>query len=117
LKYKLYNSPGTSLRDTIVSVITYDAKPSPFARLSNYKAYAVFPFGETVYDKSAQKNNRLHITETIRGNITGYNLYDEDFTGLYTYSANGYPKEIFINNYLSTNPGNYFSFVFTYTAL
>jgi hypothetical protein len=116
-KHKQYNPPSAFANDTIISVITYDAKPSPFARLSNYKAYTVFPSGETVYDESAQKNNRLHITETTTGNITGYNLYDEDFTGLYTYHANGYPKEIFIPNYLSTNPGNYFRFVFTYTAL
>lgn len=72
------------------STFTYDNKPNPFARLSNYKTLEVFPSGETFIDEMQAKNNRLHAVE---GNLP-FISYDDDLTGKYEYKTNGYPKQI-----------------------
>jgi hypothetical protein len=110
---KIKTVPGLVLADTTISVMTYDGNPSPFARLSNYKAYIVFPFGETFSHEFVQKNNRLRMTETMSGTI-GHS-FDEDFTGFYSYRPDGYPKGIFIPDPLI--PMGYYKIVYVYTAL
>jgi hypothetical protein len=74
------------------ATVTYDNKPSPFYKLSNFKTLNIFPYGETFFNELQAKNNRLHIVEGYMG--TGYN---EDLTGKYEYKMNGYPKQILVN--------------------
>ncbi|MEO5943660.1 MAG: hypothetical protein ABIP30_07065 [Ferruginibacter sp.] len=85
---KWYNNYKT------VSTVTYDNHPSPFAKLSNYKALEVFPFGETFFYEMPQKNNRLAITESVTFNGNPQSDFDEDLTGKYSYRADGYPTQI-----------------------
>jgi hypothetical protein len=71
------------------ATVTYDNKPSPFYKLSNFKTLNIFPYGETFFNEMQSKNNRLHIIEGTNGN--GFN---DNLTGKYEYNANGYPKRI-----------------------
>jgi hypothetical protein len=79
---------------SVSSVITWDNMPSPFAKLSNFKTFAVVPTGETFLSEMPQDNNRLHITETGYSSGVQTYVYEENFTGGYIYKTNGYPKEI-----------------------
>jgi hypothetical protein len=110
---KIKAAPGSLLADTTISVMTYDGNPSPFAKLSNYKAYIVFPFGETFFHEYVQKNNRLRMTENISGTFSS--TFNEDFTGFYSYRPDGYPKGVFIPD--SLIPTGYYKIVYVYTAL
>ena len=93
-RYRLVAGPPASYELYVTSNITYNNGLSPFAKLSNFKSYIVFPFGETFYNEFAQNNNITQIDEyTIFGPGSVYH-YIENFTN-YTYNANGYPKEIF----------------------
>ena len=79
----------------VSSTVTYDDKPSPFARLSNFRTLYLLPTSETFFHEMANKNNRLKISELG----TDYNgqpqhAYNEDLTGKYVYRADGYPIEI-----------------------
>lgn len=99
--------------ETINSTITWDNHPSPFAKLSNFRASLIFPFGETFFYEMPQYNNRLHITELTTGGSN--HTYDEDFTGRYSYNANGYPTQI-----LQPDPavsGAYEKYIFEYKSL
>ncbi len=101
------------LVEKVVSTFTYDANPSPFARLSNFKAYMVFPSGETLFEDIVQNNNRLHTIEITSGSFSHY--YEENFTGQYLYRPDGYPKEIYgLDN---SAPGSYARLIFIYKSL
>lgn len=106
-----YNSITGAVIYTINSTVTYDDKPSPYARLSNFKTYALFPFGETFFNEMPQKNNRLHIIEVNSNSGT----YDEDLTGKYSYRSNGFPSQILIPD--GTTPGAFEKVIFVYTSL
>ena len=93
-KYKLDPSNSPNYELYVVSNIAYNNNPSPFSKLSNFKSYIVFPFGETFYEEFVQNNNRTHIDEiTIFGAGSTHN-YAEDYNTYY-YNTNGYPKEVF----------------------
>ncbi|MEO7523454.1 MAG: hypothetical protein ABIT58_05130 [Ferruginibacter sp.] len=99
--------------EVINSTITWDDHPSPFSKLSNFESRSIFPFGETFFYEMPKRNNRLHITEITTGG-TNY-TYDEDFTGNYTYNAEGYPAQI-----LEPDPtilGAYDKIIFEYRSL
>ena len=91
----------------LTSNFTYDTKPNPFARLSNYKTITVFPSGETFIDQMQAKNNRLKAVEI--GNGLGSN---NDLTGKYQYNLNGYPKQI-----IETDPMVIYKITFIYRSL
>lgn len=91
---------------SVISSFTYDNQPSPFARLSNFRAIAVFPSRETFINEMQAKNNRLHAVQSSG--------YDEDLTGKYTYHVNGYPKKIFETDIIT---GDTFTTLFIYKAL
>lgn len=99
--------------ENINSILTWDSHPSPFARLNNFRSTFIFPFGETFFYEMPQYNNRLHIIEVTTGG-SGF-TYEEDFTGSYTYNANGYPIQI-----LEPDPstsGAYEKIIFEYRSL
>jgi len=85
---------------TTVSNITYDDKPSPFKKLSNFKTFQIFPSGETLPFEMPQNNNRLHTVEATDYGYSIYN-YETDYTGKYTYNSNGYLAHI-----ISTDPSD-----------
>ena len=91
----------------LTSTFTYDNKPNPFARLSNYKSINVFPSGETFIDDMQAKNNRLQAVEI--GNGLGSN---NDLTGKYQYNLNGYPKQI-----VEVEPFGTYKTIFIYKTL
>lgn len=91
----------------LTSTFTYDNKPNPFARLSNYKTISVFPSGETFIDEMQAKNNRLRAVEI--GNGLGSN---NDLTGKYQYNVNAYPKQI-----TETDPTGTYKTIFIYKNL
>ncbi len=112
VKYS-YDATGASIRK-VVSTITYDANPSPFAKLSNFKSYRIFPNGETfLFNEFYQYNNRLHTTEITTS--TPNSIFDEDYTGAYKYRSNGYIQEIYATD--TSTPGSYEKAVFIYKAL
>jgi hypothetical protein len=98
--------------DVIQSTITWDNKPSPFAKLSNFQTFAIFPSGETFFYEMPKTNNRLHITETTTGSSPHF--YEEDFTNKFTYNADGYPVQILDND--PTTPGAYSKVIFEYRS-
>lgn len=98
--------------EVIQSTITWDNNPSPFAKLSNFQTFAIFPFGETFFYEMPKTNNRLHITETTTGGSPHF--YEEDFTNDYTYNADGYPVQILDND--PSTPGAYSKVVFEYRS-
>ncbi len=91
----------------LTSTFTYDNKPNPFARLSNYKTISVFPSGETFINEMQAKNNRLRAVEI--GNGLGSN---NDLTGKYQYNVNAYPKQI-----TETDPTGTYKIIFIYKTL
>jgi hypothetical protein len=109
-----YNAASLSV-EKVVSTLTYDANPSPFAHLTNFKAYMVFPSGETLLEEFVQKNNRLHTTEITSSPFSTGRFYEEDYTGQYLYRPDGYPKEIYgLDN---SAPGSYARLLFIYKSL
>ncbi len=98
--------------EIVQSTITWDNNPSPFAKLSNFQTFAIFPFGETFFYEMPKTNNRLHITETTTGGSPHF--YEEDFTNKYTYNTDGYPVQILDND--PTTPGAYSKVVFEYRS-
>ena len=98
--------------DSIISTFTYDNKPSPFSKLSNYKTFDIFPFGETFFYEMPQLNNRLKANEHISG--TGFS-FDEDFTGKYLNKLNGYPYQIYYPD--PSNPSFIYKVSFVYKSL
>lgn len=88
---KLYyvDSNGDDILE-YTSQFTYDNKPSPFKKLSNFRTLVVTPFGETFFYEMQGTNNRLRANEVHN---TG-NSYTEDLTGKYSYLPNGYPNRI-----------------------
>ncbi|MFZ1528373.1 MAG: hypothetical protein WAT19_06470 [Ferruginibacter sp.] len=87
-KYAVYNNVSTL---DYTSEFTYDNKPSPFKKLSNFSSLVVTPFGETFFYEMQGTNNRLRANEINA--FTG-NGYTEDLTGKYSYLPNGYPSRI-----------------------
>lgn len=98
--------------DSVISIFTYDDKPAPFAKLSNFKTFEIFPFGETFFYEMPQNNNRLKANEYSSG--TGY-LFEEDFTGKYIYKPNGYPSQIYYPD--PADPALIYKISFVYKAL
>jgi hypothetical protein len=101
-----------SSADSVISTFTYDDKPAPFERLSNFKTFEMFPFGETFFYEMPQNNNRLKANEFSSG--TGY-LFEEDFTGKYIYKSNGYPSQIYYPD--PADPALIYKISFVYKAL
>jgi hypothetical protein len=112
------NSFATTWRLVSVSNFTYDDKPSPFARLSNFKTFGIFPSGETLFGQLPQLNNRVSQNEQT----TILNPPFPPFQTLYafntinTHRPNGLLKQVnfsFISPVIP-NPGKV---VFTYKNL
>jgi hypothetical protein len=95
---------------TGTSTMTYDNKPSPFARLSNFRTLSVLPFGETFLYELQSNNNRLAATEDHSGGAG----YEEDLTGKYMYNNYHYPIRVISAD---NSTGSYWKTVFTYKAL
>lgn len=109
-RYRLVSGPPANYELYVTSNITYNNGVSPFAKLSNFKTYIVFPFGETFYSEFAQHNNITQIDEnTIFGPGSVYH-YMENFNN-YKYNANGYPREIF-----TQTPADSTRLIFKYRA-
>jgi hypothetical protein len=100
---------------TRITTFTYDNKPSPFSLQNVSNIFPYFPIGQNIlYPLPGSKNNRLKGQDTFIDS-SGSSTYDDDFTGKYTYKANGYPFLILIQD---TNiPTNYIKYVFEYTTL
>jgi hypothetical protein len=111
----VFNVKHDDYARTIVSSFSYDHQPSPFAKLSNFKTYSIFPFGETLYDQMPQINNRLKAREEIFNNGISFYIYDEDLTGKYLYKPNGYPYEIYYPDPL--DPASIYKVSFVYGSL
>lgn len=97
------------------SQFTYDTKQSPFARLSNFKTFGVFPIGETLFFEFPQPRNRVSQTE-IFGFANGgtASVYEIDYTN--TYKPNGLLKET-IGIDRPPLPGTYSQAIFKYKSL
>lgn len=81
-KYGYHGIPGQL---SFESTYTYDNKPFPFARMSNYLAHLGFPVGETLYYEKFSPNNVLTQYETYESQpMTDY-IYN------YVYRSDGLP--------------------------
>lgn len=96
-----------------IGSFTYDDKPSPFEKLSNFRALSVFPTGETFIEIMQSVNNRLKVYEenVYLGSVT----FEEDLTGKYSYNANGFPRIIIQEE--PSGSGTFFLSSFVYKAL
>ena len=71
------------------STFTYDNKPNPFKRISNYHTLFIIPnVTETTVEEMQSKNNLLTANQTYS---SGYNL---NLNGKYIYNLNGFPRQI-----------------------
>jgi hypothetical protein len=77
---------------------TYDDHPSPFARLSNFKTWAVVNIEEIFFYEIPQLNNitKIRTEEYYSGSLT--RVMETDFTGGFTYNAAGYPTKMVYEN-------------------
>lgn len=73
---------------------TYDNHPSPFAKLSNFKTWAMMNIEEIYFYEIPQKNNiiKLKTNEYFNGMLT--DVYESDFSGSFLYNAAGYPLQM-----------------------
>lgn len=112
----IYNSFTGDWQLNIISNFTYDNKINPFAMLSNFKTFGVFPNGETLFIECPQKNNRMTQNErhSIHPDGTGGIYYNYDYSN--SYKNNGLIKETIINDQPPT-PGTQFKVAFTYRTL
>lgn len=117
IDYKNYEfNPSSSLFElSATSVFTYDAKPSPFSKLSNFKTFGVFPSGETLFYELPQYNNRLTQNEhhSFLGGGSGV-YYNTTFSN--SYNANGLVKEMLIYD-VPPDPANFVKVTFVYKSL
>ncbi|MCP9750252.1 hypothetical protein [Ferruginibacter sp. HRS2-29] len=80
--YKHYSIlPSGASQFTNLYTYTYDNKPSPFAKLSNFKTLDPMASGS--------QNNKLKIHYEFQGGTL-----DEDLSGRYLYKTNGYPYRL-----------------------
>ncbi|MFT3981977.1 MAG: hypothetical protein QM687_16035 [Ferruginibacter sp.] len=107
-RYEIDNGVST-LRYT--STFTYDDKPSPFYRLSNFRTLILTPSGETLDYEMQVYNNRLKTYEISDQGETN----DYDYTGDYRYFTNGYPSRIMTED--SGSPGVKIITAFNYKTL
>lgn len=77
-----YNESASTWEFTIKTNFTYDNKKSPFANLSNFKTFHVFPNGETLIYELPQTNNPL-TQEEHPDLINGYVPVSLNFSYLY----------------------------------
>lgn len=110
-----YNSTSQSWELDIVSTFTYDRRPSPFARLSNFKTFGVFPKGETFFLEFPQYTNRVTQREThsISQAGSGYH-YNYDYIN--SYEPNGALKEVKAFD-VPPNQGSYGKYILEYKNL
>lgn len=92
-KKYVYNNATQVWELNAVSGFSYDAGQNPFANLSNFKTFGVFPSGETLYMNLPQNNNWLTQNEThsISEDVIGSH-YGYSYTNIY--AANGKLKEV-----------------------
>lgn len=98
------------------STFTFDTNPSPFSNLSNFKTYAVFPSGETLFFELPFKNNKVsqHEHHSFGPGQSGGVFVDWDYINIY--KPNGFLKDVLIYD-LPPVPGNYLKLIFIYKAL
>ncbi len=110
-----YNSSSTLYELEVVSDFTYDAKQSPFSKLSNFKTFGIFPNGETFYSELPQNTNRVTQNElhSFSGGGGGIH-YDYSYTN--SYNTNGLIKQALIYDQ-PPNPTIYAKLLFSYIHL
>lgn len=88
----------------------FDNRPSPFARLSNFRALQLDLGGEEFYDYYLLRNynNYTRCTETYAGTQE----YDYDYSNKYTYRADGYP----VRRWIEEDPGYFSIELYTYRS-
>jgi hypothetical protein len=109
---------GSGLFELVAtSAFTYDNKQSPFAKLSNFKTYGLFPSGETLVWELPQYSNRVTQNEhhSFSAGGSGGVHVDYSYTNVYN-TSNGFVKEITINTQ-PPNPADYALSVITYRHL
>jgi|GEM_PF-2125604 len=116
-KRYVYDAFSATWHLTATSAFVYDTHVNPFALLSNYKTYGVFPDGETLIFWFPQKNNRLeqHELHSIPpgGGPGGTNI---DWTYTYTYRPNGLVNTMKLL-YDPSIPSEYYQLLYRYKAL
>lgn len=87
---KKYIFNGTNYELRGMSNFTFDAYPSPFAKLSNFKAHRGFPNGETLllYECFSYTNRTSQYEETYDNPNPPF-IHSESYT--YAYNTDGYP--------------------------
>jgi hypothetical protein len=110
-----FNSMTSQFELEVTSAFTYDAKQSPFSRISNFKTFGVFPNGETFLIELPQYSNRVSQNEhhSFSGGGSGVH-YDYSYNN--TYNSNGLIKQILIYDQ-PVNPSGYGKIILTYTHL
>lgn len=101
-KYNYSGTPGLSFESTF----TYDNKPHPFARMSNFQSHNRFPLGETFYWDKFSANNFLTQVESTQTHV----LHEVQYN--YIYRSDGLPTTV--NETWDGEPGRW---IFTYKNL
>ena len=111
-----YDPFASQFRFVINSSFTYDNKQGPFAKLSNFKTYGVFPNGETFLSELPQYSNRVTQNEhhSFSPGGGGGVHYDISYTNLY--NTNGLVREISAYGQ-PPNPLSYEKLAFAYIHL
>lgn len=114
-RYK-YNFSTSTYVLASTSTFIYDNRQSPYARLSNFKTFRVFPSGETLIIDLPQFSNRVTQRETSQLDFTSGGIqYDNDFDN--TYNAKGQLKEIKLYEGGTIGSGIYDKLVYYYKSL
>jgi hypothetical protein len=89
----------------------FDNHPSPFAKLSNFKTWAIFPNGDDLAEDLPQYHQNItYILNDYLGGGVHQDIFD--IRGTFTYNQRGYPV-----SYLRTSTDGYTRANYTYKVL
>ena len=110
-----FNTSTSNWEHTSITNFTYDTKNSPFAMLSNFRTFRIFPSGETFYYELPSYSNKLSQTETNSIETGSPHTNTFRFTNLY--NTKNQLKEVKLYGTYSTSTPDSSKLIFTYKSL